>query len=130
VLSGTEDYAIQRRQKCLDGIGKLRATTGVSLAPEPQLHRMIRNLPKQMDEAVNEIIGLAQNIQAVDDTHSFVELIIETLNTPRPVGMGNIVRAAALSPAWERYVEELRTWLAYRRSAVIEDFESAAPLTV
>ena len=130
VLSGTEDYAIERRLRCLNGIRKLRATAGVSLAPEPQLHRMIRNLPQQNDESINEIIGLAQNIQAVDDTHSFVELIIETLNTHRPVGMSHIVRAAALSPAWDPYVEELRTWLVDRRSAVIEDFESAAPSTV
>lgn len=125
VLSGTEDNAIQRRQICIDGIRKLRATVGVSRAPEPQLHRMIRDLPQQIDEGLNEIILLAQGIQAVDDTHSFVELIIEALNVQRPVGMSNIVRAAALSPAWNQYVEELRAWLEERRPGVIEDFEPA-----
>lgn len=127
VLSGTENHAVQRRQSCLNGIRKLRAQEGVSFAPEPQLHRMIRNLPQQLDDGVNEIIGLAQAIQAVDDTHSFVESIIETLNVHRSVGMNNIVKVAALSPAWDPYVEELRVWLVEHRPGVIEDFGLAVP---
>jgi ABC-type lipoprotein export system ATPase subunit len=121
VLTGTEEHAKQRRQSCIDGIKKLCATTGVSLAPEPQLHRMIRELPQQKDDAANEIIGLANDIQAVNDTHSFVELIIQTLNVHRAVGMANIVRVAALSPAWEPYGEELRAWLTECRSDFVED---------
>jgi len=129
VLSGTEEYAAARRQNCIDGVRKLCAAPGIALAPEPQLHRMIRDLPLQQDAGVNEIIELAQGIQAVDDTHSFVELIIKTLNVHRPVGMSNIVRVAALSPAWEPYVAELRAWLQERRAGVIEDFATAAPAT-
>lgn len=127
VLTGTEEHAEQRRQSCIDGIKKLCATPDISLAPEPQLHRMIRGLPKQEDEGVNEIIGLAHDIQAVDDTHSFVELIIQTLNVHRAVGMAHIVRVAALSPAWGPYVEELRAWLTERRSAFVEELEATAP---
>lgn len=128
VLTGTEENAEQRRQNCIDGIRKLRATPDVSLAPEPQLHRMIRNLPQQEDPGVNEIIGLAHDIQAVDDTHSFVELIIQTLNVHRSVGMANIVRVAALSPAWGPYVEELRAWLTERWPAFVEDLGAAVPV--
>jgi hypothetical protein len=128
VLSGTESHAGARRQSCIDGIRKLRPTAGASLAPEPQLHRMIRQLPPQQDVCDNEIIGLAQDIQAVEDSHSFVQLIIQTLNVARPVGMSNIVRVAALSPAWSAYVEELRDWLIKHRREVIEDFEPAAPV--
>lgn len=125
VLSGTEAHAVARRESCVNGIRKLRATAGVSLAPEPQIHRMIRGLPPQPDEGDNEIISLAQGIQAVDDTHSFVELIIQTLNVLRPVGMNNIVRVAARSPEWPAYVEELRDWLKERRPTVIEDLAPA-----
>jgi ABC-type lipoprotein export system ATPase subunit len=127
VLTGTEEHAKQRRQSCIDGIKKLCATPGVSLAPEPQLHRMIRDLPLQEDNAVNEIITLAQDIQAVDDTHSFVVRIIQTLNVDRAVGMANIVRVAAYSPAWGPYVEELRIWLTERRSAFVETPQAVAP---
>lgn len=127
VLSGTEVDAAARRQSCIAGIRKLCATHGFASAPEPQLHRMIRDLPPQQDAGFNEIIDLAQGIQAVDDTHSFVELIIQTLNVHRSVGMNNIVRVAALSPAWNSYVEELRAWLVERRPAFIEEFAPPMP---
>lgn len=127
VLSGTEEDAAARRQSCVNGIRKLRAAPGVLPAPEPQLHRMIRELPHQQDAGVNEIIGLAQGINAVDDTHSFVKLIIDTLNVQRSVGMNSIVRVAALSHAWEPYVEELRAWLMERQYEFIEDFSPAVP---
>lgn len=129
VLSGTEENATARRQSCIDGIRKLCASPGFAPAPEPQIHRMIRDLPHQQDSGVNEIIGLAQGIHAVDDTHSFVELIIQTLNVHRSVGMNNIVRVAALSPAWQPYVAELRAWLEERQSTFIEDFTPSIPST-
>lgn len=128
VLTGTEVHAAQRRQSCIDGVRKLQAMPGMSLAPEPQLHRMICDLPQQLDAGVNEIIELAHDIQAVDDTHSFVNLIIETLNVHRSVGMASIVRAAALSNAWESYVEKLRAWLTERQPAFVEYLEPAVPV--
>ncbi|WP_438279952.1 AAA family ATPase [Pseudomonas alabamensis] len=120
VLSGTEDYAKARRDICLDGIRKLRANGLVGLAPEVQIHRLIRQLPRQDEEGVNEIIELAVGIEAVDDTHSFVELIIKTLNIQRSVGLSTIVRVAALSPEWSHYVLELREWLEARRKLYVE----------
>lgn len=121
VLSGTEDYAIERRQRCLSSVRKLRAQGGIPLAPEAQLHRMIRSLPRQEDAGHNEIIELATEIEAVDDTHSLIELIIRTLNVHRPVGLSTIVKVAALSPSWEAYVAELHEWLADRRTGLIEE---------
>lgn len=122
VLSGTEHYAQARRDVCLAGIRKLRANNVVGLAPEVQIHRMIRQLPRQQDESANEIIDLAVGIEAVDDTHSFVELIIRTLNIQRSAGLSAIIRVAALSPEWEHYVFELREWLEARRDQYIEQF--------
>lgn len=123
VLSGTEVNAVARRQSCLDGIRKFCAQAGTSPAPEAQLHRMIRDLPRQQQEGVNEIIDLAVSIEAVDDNHSFIELIIRTLNVHRPVGLNTIATVAALSPAWEPYVTELREWLVARQPELIEDVE-------
>ncbi|WP_244109301.1 AAA family ATPase [Burkholderia anthina] len=127
VLSGTEAHAAARRQRCLQGIRKLCAQADAPLAPEAQLHRMIRNLPQQQDEGANEIIDLAGGIEAVDDTHSLIELIVQTLNVHRPVGLSAIVNVAALSPVWDLYVAELREWLVARRPGLIEDVRAAAP---
>lgn len=124
VLSGTEVYANDRRERCLDSIRKLCAHPYIYPAPEAQLHWMIRNLPRQSDEGANEIIGLAASIDAVEDTHSFINLIVKTLNVYLPVGLNEIVKVASRSPAWNSYVAELREWLNVRRSLFIEDTES------
>lgn len=124
VLSGTEAHAAARRQTCLEGIRKLCAQAGPPPAPEAQLHRMIRDLPQQENEGMNEIINLAVGIEAVDDTHSFIGLIVQTLNVHRAVGLSSIVKVAALSPTWEPYVAELRDWLEARRPGLIEDIEA------
>ncbi|MES2192704.1 MAG: AAA family ATPase [Pseudomonadota bacterium] len=128
VLSGTEAHARARRQNCLAGIRKLCAQAGALPAPEVQLHRMIRDLPQQQDEGTNEIIDLAVGIQAVDNTHSFIELIVQTLNVHRPVGLHAIVEVAALSPAWGAYVAELREWLVVRREGLVEDMGAIVPI--
>lgn len=125
VLSGTEAHAEDRRDRCLRGIRKLCAQKGMPPAPEAQLHQMIRNLPQQEDEAVNEIIDLAVGIEAVDDTHSFIALIIQTLNVNRQVGLSAIVKAAALSPTWGAYVGELRAWIEAHRPALLEEMAPA-----
>lgn len=127
VLSGTETHAAARREKCLEGIRKLRAHSGTPPAPEVQLHRMIRGLPQQEEEGVREIVDLAVSIEAVDDTHSFIELIVKTLNVQRSVGLNAIVKVAALSPAWEPYVRELRDWLSARRPGLVEDMGPSVP---
>ena len=127
VLSGTETHAVARREKCLEGIRKLRSHAGTPPAPEAQLHKMIRGLPQQEDEGVREIVDLAVGIEAVDDTHSFIELIVKTLNVQRSVGLNAIVKVAALSPAWESYVRELRDWLSARRPRLIEDMGTSVP---
>lgn len=128
VLSGTEEHAVARRQNCIDGIRKLCAQAGAPLAPEAQLHSMIRDLPQQQDQGANEIIDLAMGIAAVDDTHSFITRIVETLNVSRTSGLSNIVQVAALSPAWGPYVAELREWLTARRPGLIEDIGAMAPI--
>lgn len=127
VLSGTEAHAAARRQSCLSGIRKLCAQAGVHPAPEAQLHWMIRNLPRQQDAGENEVIDLAVGIEAVDDTHLFIELILQTLNVSRTAGMNTVVKVAALSPAWGPYVAELREWLVARRQAHIEDMGAIVP---
>ncbi|WIX24655.1 hypothetical protein PUV44_18855 [Xanthomonas arboricola pv. corylina] len=101
VLTGTESSAPQRRQRCLEGIRKLNPASDAAAAPETQLHWMIRNLPPQDDTEGNEIIELAQGIEAVDDTHSFIELIISTLNINRAAGLSRIVDVASRSPHWQ-----------------------------
>lgn len=121
VLSGTEAHADARRESCLNGIRKLCALGPGSLTPEAQIHRMICDLPQQADPGTNEIIELARSIEAVVDSHSFIDLIVQTLNMQRPVCLNKIVGAASISHRWAPYVAELREWIDARRPEVLDD---------
>lgn len=120
-LSGTEGNADARRMQILGAIRTLSARPGPSPAPEAQLHQMIRGLAQQADVEVDEIVQIARGIQAVDDTHSFIGRIIETLNVDKAVGLSMIVRVASLSPLWPDYVSELRAWLVALRPEFLEN---------
>lgn len=120
-LSGTEGNAQARRLQILGAVRKLCAQAGVAPAPEAQLHRMIKGLVQQADEAANEIIQIAHTINAVDDTHSFVGKIVESLNIDQAVGLSMIVRVASLSPQWPDYVQEIRAWLTCLRPEFLEN---------
>ena len=126
VLTGTEENAIIRRQQCLNAIGKLCAFGDGGKTPEAQLHKMIKYLPFQQESALNEIIRIAQGVEAVDDNHNFINKIIETLNITRASGLSSIIQVAARSVHWPDYVLELRAWLVARRALYVEDL--AEPL--
>ncbi|MDZ5787378.1 AAA family ATPase [Stenotrophomonas maltophilia] len=130
VLTGTETSASERRERCLEGIRKLIPANDAAAAPETQLHWMIRSLPPQDDIEGTEIIELAQGIEAVDDTHSFIELIISTLNINRAAGLSRIVDVASRSPHWQLYVSELREWLELRQASVIESDTKPLPAVI
>lgn len=123
-LAGTEEAAPVRRQSILRAIKMLNPADGVARAPEAQLHRMIRELfdnanAGDVNADAREIIDIAMEIHAVDDNHSFLNRIIETLNLDRAVGLAKIVEVAAASPRWPEYVLELNNWLVELRP----DFE-------
>lgn len=120
-LSGTEADAQARRLQILGSIRKLCPQPRLSATPEAQIHGMVRNLANQEDEGVNEIVQIANMIQVVDDTHSFVGKIIDTLNIDRAVGLSKIVEVASLSPLWADYVQELRAWLAALQHEFLEN---------
>jgi Fe-S cluster assembly ATPase SufC len=119
-LSGTEENIAERRAQILGAFRKLCPITGVDQSPEAQLHYMIRNLPPQGDGEMDEIIGIAQQIQAVHDNHDFVKKILHDLNISASQGLLQIARVASRSDQWIEYVAELREWIEMKRAAVIE----------
>lgn len=82
---------------------------------------MICDLPQQADPGTNEIIELARSIEVVVDPHSFIDLIVQTLNMQRPVCLNKIVGAASISHRWAPYVAELREWINARRPEVLDE---------
>lgn len=119
-LSGTEADAADRRQQIVGAIRQFCPLVGLAQAPEPQLHMMIRTLPAPLDSEAQEIVQIANQIQVVDDTHSFIGKIIEALNNDRVVSLELIVRVASRSPHWQGYVQEVYDWLRALRAEFVE----------
>jgi AAA15 family ATPase/GTPase len=115
-LSGTEVGIEQKREVILASIREL--TPGPqNTSPEVHLHKMIRalNLP-----GGDEITKIANEIEAVDDTHSFIGSIVSRLGENRAVGISQIINIASQSPEWPQYVGEISEWLRQRRDAFVE----------
>lgn len=121
-LSGTEVDIEKRRNSCLEGMRKFCPQGDIHPAPEVQLHKMIKSLPLQLDEGMNEIIDIAMNIEVVDNNHEFIKKIIETLNVEYSVGYKMVVDVASQSTSWEPYVTELRQWLIEKKPKFIENY--------
>lgn len=119
-LSGTEADAVVRRQEILGAIRMFRPFAGVEPAPEAQLHHMIRTLQGPFDEDQAEVVHVANQIAAVDDTHSFIGQITDALNFDRNVGLALIVKTASRSPLWADYVAEVSDWLQALRADYVE----------
>lgn len=119
-LSGTEADAADRRQQIVGAVRQFCPMAGIAQAPEPQLHMMIRTLPAPLDDEAQEVVQIANQIQVVDDTHSFIGKIIEALNYDRVVSLALIVRVASRSPHWPGYIQGVQAWLEALRDDFIE----------
>lgn len=119
-LSGTEADAVERRREILGAIRMFRPIAGIALDPEAQLHHMIRTLPGPFNNDEAEVVYVANQIEAVDDNHSFIGKITETLNFDRNVGLALIVKTASRSPQWAEYVAEVSNWLLAVRADYVE----------
>lgn len=120
-LSGTEINATDKRQQILSAIKMFRAFPDCNETPEAQLHKMIKDLGTPPTDDINEIWEIASSINVVSDNHSFLGKIIETLDLEKNKGLSEVVRAAAISPRWGSYVQELREWLSPLQSEVREE---------
>nr|MEC5216167.1 ABC-type lipoprotein export system ATPase subunit [Actimicrobium sp. GrIS 1.19] len=116
VLSGTESDLPQKRSNILAAIKEFNVGNP-NITPEAKLHLMLRNNSIVGHE---EIVQIANSIEAVNDTHSFVGEIIERLGVDRLVGLSKIVDAAYTTAEWPGYVAEIRQWLNQRRANFVE----------
>lgn len=117
VLTGTEPATVTRKAMVLGGLRRFVADGRAT--PEVTLHQMIRELNQGEHPGYEEIIQLAQGIEAVDDNHSLVHQILTTLAIDASAGHSKIVATAARSPLWSAYVMELCVWLEQRRDEFV-----------
>lgn len=114
-LTGTTQENYEMREKLVDHITQFNLPDGV--APELFIHCLLKEL-----SIPNQIVETAKEIQKVDNTHKYVDDIIERMNyQSKEVGLSKIIDVASKHGKWENFVAPIKKWLNARRDELIED---------
>lgn len=111
VLSGTEMDIEEKRSTTLSIITQYNLPLPES-SPEYNIYSMLCELPKTSDE--NEIIKVARRIQAVKDSHDWIDNITKRIDDSSEIIIYEILKLVSTSPKWNSYIEPIALWLSSR----------------
>lgn len=108
VLTGSDIQSRRNKILALQRISEFDLPAGFK--PEQYFHSIITGLPDHQNGTWNEIIEAAKDIQAVQDSHHF----IDDINTRLGYGKDDykeVVNLLSSLPFWAAYSNPIRTWL-------------------
>jgi len=109
VLTGDDEHAKSLRESSLEKIKCLSLPENTN--PEKYIHSIIIGFEYNDDSERNEIIEVAKQIVAVDNSHKFVDDIIQRLDWNRAVGLSKIIDLISSTQKWDNYVANVKDWL-------------------
>ena len=118
VLTGNHESAKSLRESSLAKIKCLNLPENTK--PEKYIHSIIIGLEDTDNSERNEIIEIAKQIIAVDNSHNFVDDIIERLDLRRDVGLSTIINLISSTHQWSDYVSDINDWLTLKKVLVLE----------
>ncbi len=118
VLTGNDEHAKSLRESSLAKIKCLNLPENTK--PEKYIHSIIVSLEDTDDNERNEIIEVAKQIVAVDNSHKFVDNIIQRLDWNRDVGLSKIIDLISSTQEWTNYVSSVNNWLTSKKVLVQE----------
>jgi len=118
VITGDPPKFEKMRSNALGYIRKFIIDDGFN--PEKFLHSIIVDLPPQNRDEDNEIINVAKTIQATDNPHQYIDLIIKKMDYERAVGLKVITDLSALSDRWQNFGVEIKDWLSSKKPYILE----------
>ena len=118
VLTGNNEYAKSLRESSLAKIKCLNLPGNTK--PEKYIHSIIIGLEDTGDNERNEIIEIAKQIIAVDNSHNFVDDVITRLGLSRDVGLSKIIDLISSTQEWTNYVSHINDWLTLKKGLVQE----------
>lgn len=110
ILTGDDPEANARRVECVRFIHQYNLPANTP--PEKFIWEQLRNSVHN-----EELNSVARSIQAVDNTHKYVDDIISILGLNRAVALSQIIQSLSLEPSWGNYVSELTLWAEDRIAA-------------
>lgn len=124
VITGTDDLSEGYRTQAIGVIKQYNLPQGVK--PEPYLHELICNIPNSDNEEFQEIIDAAVDIVVPDESHKYINDIIDRIGLERKVGLSKIIDLVATTEEWEKYTADIKEWLREKIEPLLEPRENAA----
>lgn len=118
VITGTDELAERYKAKAIHAIKQYRLPE--NMKPEQFLHRLICSVGSSDDAEHQEIIDIANDIIVVDESHKYIDDIIERLGFERNVGLSKIVDLVSTTEEWNDYVSDICSWLNSKVLRLIE----------
>jgi AAA15 family ATPase/GTPase len=124
VITGTDDLSENYKAQAINVIKQYELPIGSK--PEPYLHGIICNIGQSDNEEFQEIIDAANEIIVADESHKYINEIIERLGLERKVGLSKIIDLVATTEAWNEYTAEIKAWLSDKIGPLLEPRENVA----
>lgn len=118
VLTGNDEHVKSLRKSSLEKIKCLNLPE--SAKPEKYIHSIIIGLEDNDDRERNEIIEVAKQIVVVDNSHKYVDDIIDRLAWSRDAGLSKIIDLFSSTPEWPNYITNVNDWLILQVSLLVE----------
>lgn len=92
--------------------------------PEKFLHEIILSLSVQFnqeDQEDQEIIKAAKDIIVRDNSHKYIDDLIERMDYIKAVGLQKIIDLVSQSDQWEVFIQEIKKWLESKKENILEN---------
>lgn len=119
VITGTDALSEDFKTKAIEVIKQYRLPENSK--PEPFLHRIIRKLTGPQNAEHQEIINAAKEIHVADESHKYIDYIIERLGLGRSVGLNKIITPVSGTEEWQEYTAEINDWLEQKITPLLEE---------
>ncbi|WP_067522856.1 AAA family ATPase [Endozoicomonas ascidiicola] len=118
VITGHDQHALTSKATALDRIKQFILPENEK--PEKYIHSLICDLEHSDNEEFNEIIDVANEIIVTDDSHKYIDDIIDRLGWDKSTGLSKIIDILSTSDTWSQYVEPIHSWLEAKASSILE----------
>lgn len=118
VVTGDDEQAIVYRSAALEKISQFTLPEGFT--PEQYFHRILIEMGDVGNPEYNEIIECAKEIVVENNSHNYIEELINRLNWERGTGLAKIIDLIAMSEQWDVYVDDVKKWMFLQFQAISE----------
>lgn len=124
VITGTDDLSEDYKLRAKQSIKQYRLPGGSK--PEPFLHHIISVIHGDLTAEQQEIVDAANDIHVADESHKYIDDIINRLGLERSVGLNKIIDLVATTDIWQDYTMDIREWLQNNVTPLLEHRENVA----